>query len=127
MGQVGGSDELVLQVVEDLSAEGQVEWVQLLGSHVGWNVSGKSVLELVGTLSLSLGSKLRSKIVDGIGALGLDLGWGESTWELASERVDEIALKVMLQLVDNEELEVGLFQLGWCSNLGNLQVSWDKA
>jgi hypothetical protein len=76
VGNVGSTDELVLKVVEDVGAERQMEWVEILGSQVGRNVLGEVVLEVVGTLCLGKGSVSGAQVADEVVALGFELGWG---------------------------------------------------
>jgi len=65
-----------------------MERIQCLRRHIGRNILGKFILELVSTLGLSLSKETGSKIVDRVVALGLNLGWGKGCWHLACKRVN---------------------------------------
>jgi hypothetical protein len=125
--QVGSSDQSVLEVIEDISAKRQVEWVQVLWSQVSWNVLGKFRLKVISALSLSLGSKAWFKSTNKIGALSFELGWGVSLWHLSAKGVDKVSLEIVLDLVDDQERKVGLSELVDSWESGNSEGGWEEA
>jgi hypothetical protein len=103
VGEVGSTNELMLEIVENIGAKRQVEWVEGLRRQVGRNVLGKLVLEFVGTLGLGKGVESWAHVVDEVAALGFELGWSVGLRKLSTKGVDKVTLKVVLQFVDDEE------------------------
>jgi hypothetical protein len=103
--QLGSLWDQVLELLSELDAELQVEWVELLRSQAGWNVASDQVLKLVVAQSLSLSSQLRSEALKVVVALGLNLRRSESLWESGGQLVGQGLLGRQLELEEDDELD----------------------